>query len=471
MDRRNFCLGLGVLSGIGMMPSGVRALGMPAQKDAQTGEVPNAAAGAAQASLGEKVSTEAPGRLQWWRAARFGLMIHWGVYAIPGRGEWVQFAEQIPVKQYAALAQQFNPTGFHADAWAGLARDAGMKYTVLTARHHDGFALFDDPGNPFTSVSTAARRDLVGEYAQAVRKAGLHVGLYYSPLDWRFPGFFFPDLQLENAEQLRAQYHRQIEILATKYGEIDVLWFDGGESDWLSFGHDMNTAAFPKRKGDYHGRFSWRGDEVNAMLRSKQPQVIVNNRAAGIPPDYHSRERIVGDFDNTSPWECAFPLAGYWGYSGDREPMALKDAIQLLVNVVGRDGNLLMNIGPRADGTIVPSHEQRLREIGQWMQKYGESIYGTRGGPYMPGKYGVSTHKANRIYVHVLDAAMSRVALPPIPGKVLRAACLTGETVHFTQNVAALDLQLTRNSANHTDAIVMLELDKAANEIPVTQVG
>ncbi|ACO33834.1 alpha-L-fucosidase [Acidobacterium capsulatum ATCC 51196] len=469
MDRRDFCLRLGAMSGLGMLPAGVRALGMPGQT--APGSVAGSAPGAAQASLGEKTSAVEHGRLQWWREARFGMMIHWGLYAIPGRGEWVQFAEQIPVRQYATLAQQFNPTDFHAEAWASLARDAGMKYTVLTARHHDGFALFDDPDNPFTSVSTAARRDLIDEYARAVRRAGLHVGLYYSPLDWRFPGFFFPDLQLENAEQMRAQYHRQIEILATKYGEIDVLWFDGGESDWLSFGHDMSSTAFPKRKGDYHGQFSWRGDEVNAMLRSKQPQVIVNNRAAGIPPDYHSREWTVGSFDNTSPWECAFPLAGYWGYSGDTEPMALKDAIQLLVNVVGRDGNLLMNIGPRADGTIVPSHEQRLREMGQWVQKYGESIYGTRGGPFMPGKYGVSTHKANRIYVHVLDAAMSRIALPPIPGKVVRSTCLTGEAVRFTQNAASLDLILTRNSANQTDAIVVLDLDRHAHEIPVTQVG
>lgn len=463
VDRREFCLGLGAMSGMGMMPAGVRALGMPGQA--------NAAPGAAQAKLGEETMADAESRLQWWREARFGMMIHWGVYAIPGRGEWVQWYEQIPVREYATLAQQFNPTRFNADAWASLAKDAGMKYTVLTARHHDGFALFNDPGNPFTSVSTAARRDLIGEYTKAVRKAGLHVGLYYSPLDWRFPGFFFPNLQLENAEQLRAQYHRQIELLATKYGEIDVIWFDGGESDWLSFGHDMSNTAFPERKGHYHGQFSWRGDEVHAMLRKHQPQVIVNNRAAGIPPDHHSREWTVGDFDNTSPWECAFPLAGYWGYSGDTKPMALKDAIHLLVNVVGRDGNLLMNVGPRADGTIVPSHVQRLREIGAWAQKYGESIYGTRGGPFMPGKYGVSTHKGNRIYVHVLDAKMSQVALPPIPRKVVRAECLTGEAVHFTQNAAELNLAVTRNTANATDAIVLLELDGPAKEVPIMPVG
>lgn len=457
VDRRGFCLGLGAMSGVGMMPTSVRALEMPGQ----------ARPGIAQASVGEKTSGEAQGRLKWWREARFGMMIHWGVYAIPGRGEWVQFQEQIPVHHYATLAQQFNPTKFDADAWASLAKDAGMRYTVLTARHHDGFALFNDPGNPFTSVSTAARRDLVGEYTKAVRKAGLHVGLYYSPLDWRFPGFFFPDLQLENAEQMRAQYHRQIEILATKYGEIDVIWFDGGESDWLSFGHDMNSVAFPKREGHYHGQFSWRGEEVNAMLREKQPQVIVNNRAAGIPPDYHSREWTVGNFYNSSPWECAFPLAGYWGYTGDSEPMALKEAIQLLANVVGRDGNLLMNIGPRADGTIVPSHVQRLREIGSWVEKYGESIYGTRGGPFMPGKYGVSTHKGDRIYLHVLDAEISQVALPPIPGKVLHAECLTGEAVHFTQNAAELNLTVTRNAGNATDAIVALELDGPAAQVPV----
>jgi alpha-L-fucosidase len=183
-------------------------------------------------------------RINWWREARFGMFIHWGLYAIPGRGEWVQWNEQIAVKEYAKLAEQFQPSNFNADAWSELAKSAGMKYVVLTARHHDGFCLFDDGANPFTSVNTAARRDFVAEYVKAVRKVGLRVGLYYSPLDWRFPGFFFPDLQRQSAEAMREQYHRQIEELLTNYGKLDVLWFDGGEQDWLNFGGEWFIAGW-----------------------------------------------------------------------------------------------------------------------------------------------------------------------------------------------------------------------------------
>ncbi len=149
-------------------------------------------------------------RIIWWRQARFGMFIHFGIYAIPGRGEWVQWNEQIPVEEYAKLADRFTLTHFNPDAWTETAKAAGMKYMVLTARHHDEFALFDDPGNKFTTMATAAHRDVVKEYTAAVRKVGLRVGLYYSPLDWRFPGFVLPDLQRKNAEEMRTQYHRQI---------------------------------------------------------------------------------------------------------------------------------------------------------------------------------------------------------------------------------------------------------------------
>ena len=170
----------------------------------------------------------AASRIQWWRDAKFGLFIHWGVYSIPGRGEWVQWNEQIPVDQYAKLADQFHPDKFDPDAWAAAARDAGMKYVVLTSHHHDGFALFDDPQSSFTSVKSAAHQDIVAAYVAAVRKAGLRVGLYYSPLDWRYPGFFFPNLYYSSAVALREQYHRQLNELASHYGKLDILWFDGG---------------------------------------------------------------------------------------------------------------------------------------------------------------------------------------------------------------------------------------------------
>jgi alpha-L-fucosidase len=405
--------------------------------------------------------------LKWWREARFGMFIHFGLYAIPARGEWVQWNEQIPVNKYANLADQFRPDS-GPDAWAVTAKAAGMKYMVLTARHHDGFSLFDSQASDFTSVKTAARRDFVAEYVAAARNAGLRVGLYYSPLDWRFPGFFLPDLQQESAEAMRTQYHRQMQELLSDSGTIDVLWFDGGEADWLNFGGDWVGAKWVKRPRDkhYRGGFNWEHDKVYATLRRLQLQVIINGRA-DMPEDFHSREGdgALGDFDAEHPWELCTTLAGAWGYQAGKSPKSLKDCVQLLVNVAGRDGNLLLNVGPRPDGQIDPPQAERLRQVGAWLTKYGESIYATRGGPFLPGDYGATTHRDKNIYVHVLKWPADKLVLPAIPAKILRALLLTGGTVTFTQTDAVIEISVPAEHRNEMDTIVVFGLDRSADEI------
>ena len=431
--------------------------------------------GAAAAQDGGKyqpAKVEDQARVNWWREARFGMFIHWGLYAIPGRGEWVQWNEQIPVGEYARLADQFKPKDFNPDSWAELAKAAGMKYTVLTARHHDGFALFDDGANPFTSVNAAAHRDVVGEYVKSVRKAGLGVGLYYSPMDWRFPGYIFPDLQRDSAEAMRAQYHRQMETLLSKYGKIDVLWFDGGETDWLNFGANWKGASWAKRpEGEhYQGGFSWQHDKVHTMLRRLQPEVVINGRA-DMPEDFRSREGegALGDFDNQHPWELCSTLAGAWGYQAGKMPQPLDHYIGLLVNVVGRDGNLLLNVGPRPDGQIDPPQVERLREIGAWLAKYGQSIYATRGGPFLPGAYGASTHRDKTIYVHVLKWQGDKLVLPAIPAKVVRAKTLTGGKASFVQSARGVELSVPAAGRSDIDTIIALELDSPAGTIKPVQ--
>jgi alpha-L-fucosidase len=433
---------------------------------------PGVAAAQAPAANGLAAPADPAARVAWWRQARFGMFIHWGLYAIPGRGEWVQWVDQIPVNEYAKLADQFRPAHFDADAWAGLAKDAGMKYMVFTSRHHDGFAMFDDGDNPFSSTQTAAHRDFVAAYTKAARKAGLGVGLYYSPLDWRYPGFFFPDLQRPSAEAMRAQYHRQVEELLSNYGKIDVLWFDGGETDWLNFGADWNSqewfAQWRKRDPGKHyaGGFSWQHDKVETMMRRLQPNILVNGRA-DMKEDFHSREGdgALGDFDNQHPWELCTTIAGAWGYQPNMQPKPLKHYIQLLAKVAGRDGNLLLNVGPAPDGRIDAAQADRLREIGAWLRKYGESIYDTRGGPFLPGAWGASTHRGKTIYVHVLDWTGDKLALPAIPARVVSASVLGGGAARVEQSARGIELSVPLAARNDMDTVVALQLDSPAEAI------
>jgi alpha-L-fucosidase len=409
----------------------------------------------------------ASARIAWWRDAKFGLFMHWGVYSILGRGEWVQWKEQIPVEQYARLAGKFNPDKFDPDAWANIAKSAGMKYTVLTSRHHDGFALFNDPGSDFTAMKSAAHRDFVADYVKAVRKAGLKVGLYYSPLDWRFPGFFFPDLYRASAIQMRDQYHRQLNELASNYGPLDILWFDGGGVDWLGFnGVTFNGGWHARPQGKhYTGSFTWHDDQAVGNLRKLQPNIIINNRTDA-PADFQSREGdgALGDFDDKRPWELCTTLAGAWGYQPHAKVKPLNTCIRLLVGAVGRDGNLLLNVGPRPDGQIEPDQAERLHEIGDWLAKYGQSIYTTRGGPYLPGAFGVSTWRDKTIYLHLLQPGVTAVSLPALPIKVTDCTCLTGGATTFNQTDHGLQLSVTGNTAT-VDTIIALTLESSAAKL------
>lgn len=409
----------------------------------------------------------AANRIDWWRQARFGMFLHWGVYSIPGRGEWVQWNEQIPVEQYAGLANQFNPQHFDPNAWAELAKQGGMKYMVLTARHHDGFALFDDPGSSFTAMKSAAHRDFVAEYVKAVRAAGLRVGLYYSPLDWRFPGFFLPGIYRGSAEQLRAQYERQVDELASHYGKLDILWFDGGGNEWLGFGGlewDGSTGwkTRPKDK-PYAGSFDWQDSKTIAHLREQQPDILINDRTDA-PADYRSREgdRALGVFDNQTPWElCTTITEGAWGYQKGVTVKPLSHLIHLLVGAAGRDGNFLLNVGPQPDGQIDAGQAQRVREIGQWLSVHGQSVYGTRGGPWLPGDYGVSTHKGNIVYVHVLQPpAHGELRLPTLPDRIIKVALLNGCGVSFEQTGHGLNIKMPAEAIDPIDTVLQIELEQ-----------
>jgi alpha-L-fucosidase len=415
-----------------------------------------------------RVGAVANERVKWWRQARFGMFIHFGIYAVPCRGEWVMYNESIPHREYAQFAEQFTPDPDAPKRWVSLAKEAGMKYVVLTARHHDGFSLFDSHANAFNSVKTAAHTDIVRTFTDAARDEGLRVGLYYSPLDWRFPGYFMPDLYLESAEAMREQYHKEMEQLASKYGHLDLIWYDGGGENWLGFGGlERGDGGWKTRDGKtpYRGKFSWQDDQVNARLRELQPSILFNDRTATMG-DWRTREGAgaLGDFDNVQPWELCLTLAGPWGYQPNATPQSLDSLVRLLTNTVSRDGNMLLNVGPDPAGNIPADQVARLQELGNWLKLYGRAIYDTRGGPFLPTASLTSTRRGNTAFVHLLaneaGECPERVTLPALSqGLILRSARLLATNTDVVWRAAANgDIELTIPSTLPSSPTQVIEL-------------
>lgn len=379
-------------------------------------------------TTGVRTGSEAERRVAWWRDAKVGMFIHFGLYAIPGKGEWIMWNRQIPRDEYSELASQFKPDPAAPDQWASVAKRAGLKYAVLTSRHHDGFSLFSSSSNAFNTVETAAGHDIVRNFLEAMRGEGLRTGLYYSPLDWRFPGYFFPDIYLDSAIAMRTQYHKEVDDLAHNYGPIDLLWFDGGGKNWLGFGGvEFNKGVWARRPRDkpYSGRFDWQDDDVVGRLRAAQPGIIINDRTDA-PADWQSREGInrLGEYDDQTPWELCFTLAGSWGYQPNAKPRSMAELVSLVTRVATRGGNTLINVGPAPDGSIPNDQVQRLEELGDWLAAYGAAVYKTRGGPFLPVDGVGSTRNGNRVFLHVLPDKDGRypasVTVPAIEGASLK---------------------------------------------------
>lgn len=245
--------------------------------------------------------------IEAWKDRRFGMFMHWGLYSILGEGEWAMFNKPIDKDEYRLLLERFTAEKFNPRVWVDAAKAAGMKYMVLTARHHDGFSLFNSKYSvdDFTSMRAAIKRDIVAEYTRACREAGLGVGLYYSPMDWRLPGYFLPRLYKRSADQMREQCHQQVRELLTNYGKIDVLWYDGGEDFWLSHGmnvHKLGTPRAPDYEKNPQVPDFWRAAELDAMARKLQPEIVISNRS-GMRQfgDFLSPECRVGEFNTAQP--------------------------------------------------------------------------------------------------------------------------------------------------------------------------
>jgi len=384
--------------------------------------------------------------VQAWRRMRFGLFIHWGPVSLKGTEiGWSRGGERrgrtgtgsIPFEVYDNLYKDFNPVKFNADEWVQIAKAAGMKYLVFTSKHHDGFSMFDSRVTNYKISNSPFKRDVVKELADACHKAGLKLGYYYSPVDW-----YHPDYRTENHARYIKFMHDQLREICSNYGKIDIIWFDG-----------LGGTAE-----------DWDSPNLFKMIRRLQPHVIINNRA-GLPADHDTPEQRIGKFQIDRPWETCMTICRQWAWKPDDNMKSLKQCIDTLVRVVGGDGNFLFNVGPMPDGRIEPRQVERLEEMGAWLKQYGQTIYGTRGGPFRPGTWGASTHKGHRIYVHVLNWSDERLTLPAIPKRIIAGNVLTGGEATVKQTDETIEISVSKAHRQEIDTIIELKLNGPAGEI------
>lgn len=363
--------------------------------------------------------------LNWYQDARFGMFIHWGLYALIGHGEWVMHEERIPVAEYEKLAPQFNPVKFDAEEWVALAADAGQKYIVITSRHHDGFSMYDTALSAYKVTNTPFGRDPIQELADAcARRGDITLGFYASLLDWHHPAYRFrAESGLAWSDYL-AFLHGQVRELCTNFGDLACLWFDG---DWPLQSLDDATAYFAAG-----GSFEY--ENLYGMIHDLQPDaVVLNNRhATPLPgediqgfeqdlPGMNTAGFNVGEVSDL-PKEVCMTINTSWGYKpGDHNHKSSRHLVHMLTRSASAGANYLLNVGPTPEGEIVPLHAERLRQIGAWLDTYGESVYGTRAGAIPPTALTVSTQKDGTHYLHVLDYVSDGVLVKDAPAGIQHA--------------------------------------------------
>ena len=410
---------------------------------------------------------------------RFGMFIHWGPVTL--RGEEIGWSRkrQIPAVDYDNLYKEFNPILFNAEEWVKIAKDAGMKYMVLTTRHHDGFSLWDSQFSDYDMANTPYGKGIVKSLADECKKQGLDFGIYYSILDWWHPDY--PMTRTETtyerasdkpiAPEVKARLLRYEQFMRNQLKELitltdpSMIWFDGGwEWPWT---HEM-------------------GMDLYAYLRGIKDDLLINNRVdkglQGVrikkfenpeifAGDYATPEQRVGGFDNKIAWETCMTIADQWAWKANDKMKSKKECIQTLLQTVGGDGNLLFNVGPMADGRIEQRQIDRLKEMGDWLKINGEAVYGTRGGPYLPNDYMVSTHKDNNVYLHLFQSDKETLKLPFAKGfKVKRAYFLDGNIpLDVNQGKESVEIGLPESLPDAVASVIVLELNKSAKDIEVIE--
>ncbi len=401
-------------------------------------------------------TTVAPkeGRLEWFREAKFGMFIHWGVYSVLGRGEWVMYHEKIPIPEYEKLYVQFNPTQYDPDAWVSLAKEAGMRYICITTKHHDGFCMFDSDLTDYDAMSTPAKRDFIGDLVGACRRKNMPILFYYSLLDWHHPHYAPRPPWVEDPPGHQRKFEKyleymfgQIEELCKKY-RPDGIWFDGG---WE------------------HAPVDWRAEKLLELIWRILPKAIVNDRT-GLPGDYSTPEQYVP----AGPlrvgrerrfWETCMTINNNWGYHAqDHQHKSVRQLIQTLVDIVSKGGNFLLNVGPMPTGQIQEEHVVRLQQMGAWLKENGEAIYGAEPSPFLtlPAPIGGCTVKGKTLFLHFFDYPTEPVTLWGLKTKVQNVAFLRRKgKIRYRQEGLTLTLSLPPVVPDPYSTVVRVDLESA----------
>jgi len=383
-------------------------------------------------------------RMRWWHEAKFGMFIHFGLYSLIGRHEWVMELEGIPVAEYEKLAKKFNPKPNAAREWARLAKRAGMKYMVMTTKHHEGFCLFNTEFTDYCAPKQACGRDLVAEFVEAARAEGLRVGFYYSLMDWHHPD----GARCAEDEAARKRFvnyiHGQIRELMTNYGKIDILWYD------LPWPLDAE---------------GWESAKMNRMVRELQPDILINNRSR-LPGDFSTPEQRVNPEPTGRAWEACMTMNESWGYhKADDNWKTSKQILRYLITCARDGGNYLLNVGPKPDGSIPEESIRILITVGKWMDKYGHTIYGAEPCDVKRSRFANFTRKGKTLYVHVYFWPGEEWAIGGIRTKIESAKLLPeGKPVNFEQNEFRVRFKGLPSEAPD-DPISVLELE--CESVPV----
>jgi alpha-L-fucosidase len=393
---------------------------------------------------------------------RFGMFIHWGPVTLRGTEIGWSRGNAVPTEEYDSLYKEFNPVLFNADAWVKTAKEAGMKYLTITAKHHDGFCLWPTNVSNYNIMNSPYKKDIVGELATACKKYDIKFCIYFTVLDWHDPDYpiHISGAKADpnaNMDKFVITMKKELQELVTSYHPY-MLWFDGNwESPW---------------KNEYAAG-------IYTFLKKLDPNVIINNRLGAndehlkltseMIGDFATPEQKVGELNMNVPWETCMTICNQWAWKPNDKMKTLKECIQTLVKTAGGNGNLLFNVGPMPDGRIEARQVERLKEMGEWLKIYGESIYGTKGGPFAPNNDFATTRKGNKLYIHIFEKKSNTLTLPVLPNvKVKQAYLLNGGKINYSQRAGnAITLQLPDQLPDNNDSVIVLELTTNAETIPV----